>query len=52
MGAVIQRFLTLQPQRFEVARGDIKLQGALVDVDEATGRARSIVRISEDYRPD
>jgi 2',3'-cyclic-nucleotide 2'-phosphodiesterase len=50
--AVIRRFLTLQPQRFEVARDRIKLQGALVDVDESTGRARGITRVSEDYVPE
>jgi 2',3'-cyclic-nucleotide 2'-phosphodiesterase len=44
---VIQRFLTQMPQRFEVATSRILLQGALIDVDEATGRARNIQRISE-----
>jgi metallophosphoesterase (TIGR00282 family) len=45
--AVIERFLTNMPQRFEVASGRIFLQGAVVDVDESTGKARSIVRVSE-----
>ncbi len=44
---VIKRFLTQTPQRFDVARDRILLQGALIDVDEATGRARSIRRVSE-----
>jgi metallophosphoesterase (TIGR00282 family) len=44
---VIQRFLTLTPQRFEVAGGRVLLQGALIEVDETTGRARRIQRISE-----
>lgn len=44
---VIRRFMTGQPQRFEVARGRVLLQGALVDVDEATGRATAIRRVSE-----
>lgn len=44
---VIKRFLTQTPQRFDVARDRIFLQGALIDVDETTGRARSIRRVSE-----
>lgn len=44
---VIRRFVTLTPQRFEVAKNRVLLQGALVDIDESTGRARSIQRISE-----
>jgi len=44
---VIRRFLTSMPQRFEVARGRILLQGALIDVDESTGKAIKIERVSE-----
>jgi calcineurin-like phosphoesterase len=44
---VLKRFLTGLPQRFDVANGQVRLQGALVDIDPATGRAQSIVRISE-----
>jgi hypothetical protein len=44
---IIKRFLTQMPQRFEVASGRILLQGAVVDIDEVTGLARSIVRVSE-----
>ncbi len=44
---VIQRFLTNMPQRFEVAKGNVLLQGALVEVDEASGRALTIQRVSE-----
>jgi 2',3'-cyclic-nucleotide 2'-phosphodiesterase len=44
---VIQRFLTNLPQRFDVGRGEVFLQGAIIDVDDASGHARSIVRISE-----
>jgi metallophosphoesterase (TIGR00282 family) len=43
---VIRRFTTLQPQRFEVAKGRVMLQGALVRIDSATGRAQGIERIS------
>jgi metallophosphoesterase (TIGR00282 family) len=45
VGAVLQRFLTQMPQKMEVAEGDVALCGAIVDVDETTGRARSIERI-------
>ena len=44
---VVQRFLTGMPQRFEVARERVLLQGAVVDIDEITGRARGIQRVSE-----
>jgi metallophosphoesterase (TIGR00282 family) len=47
VGPVIQRFLTNVPQRFEVAREHVLLQGAVVEIDEATGKALSIQRVSE-----
>ena len=48
---IIKRFLTSQPQKFEVAAGTILLQGALIDIDDATGKARNIQRISEALPP-
>jgi metallophosphoesterase (TIGR00282 family) len=44
---VMERFLTQVPVRFEVASGDIQLHGAVVDIEEDTGKARSIVRIQK-----
>jgi metallophosphoesterase (TIGR00282 family) len=44
---VIKRFLTNQPQRFEVAKERILLQGALIQIDEAGGRCIKIQRVSE-----
>ena len=44
---VVQRFLTYQPQKFEVAKGRVLLQGALVEIDPGTGKAIGIQRISE-----
>ena len=44
--SVLERFLTSMPTRFEVAEDDVHLCGALLDVDDATGRARSIERFS------
>lgn len=43
---VLQRFLTQMPNKFEVAKGDIRLQGVLLDVDEETGRSRRIERLN------
>jgi 2',3'-cyclic-nucleotide 2'-phosphodiesterase len=44
---VVKRFLTLQPQRFGVATRNVKLQGALVEIDDVSGRALRIERVSE-----
>lgn len=44
--AIIERFLTQIPNRFEMAKGDVRLQGVLLDVDAATGKANSLERIS------
>ena len=44
---VIRRFMTYMPQKFEVAKGRILLQGALVEIDEQTGHAKGIQRVSE-----
>ncbi len=42
---IIERFLSSMPTRFEVATGDVRLNGIVVDVDEKTGKARAITRI-------
>ena len=39
---VIARFRTAVPHRFTVARTPAELQGALLDVDAATGKAVQI----------
>jgi hypothetical protein len=44
--AVLQRFLTALPQRFETATENPRLHGVVVVADEATGRASSIDRVS------
>ncbi len=48
---IVRRFLTLQPQKFEVARDRVLLQGALLEIDEASGRTTSIRRVSEPLSP-
>ena len=44
---VLKKFLTGMPQRFDVARNKIILHGALIRIDDATGKAVSIQRIAE-----
>jgi metallophosphoesterase (TIGR00282 family) len=44
--AIIQRFLTGLPQRFETATDNPRLNGTIVKADEHTGRAVSIERVS------
>jgi len=44
---IIRRFITHQPRRFEVASGRVLLQGALIELDNASGLARSIQRVSQ-----
>lgn len=43
----LHRFLMNTPRKLEVAKGDIRLSGAMIDVDETTGRASRIVRVHE-----
>lgn len=43
---IIERFLTQIPNKFDVAKNDIRLQGALLDIDPACGKACAIERIS------
>ena len=42
---VIRRFLTSIPEKLEAASLDARLNGVFVDVDSATGKARSIERV-------
>jgi hypothetical protein len=46
----LQRFLTQRPVRFNAAGGDPRLQGVLLDIDDASGRARSITRVNAPER--
>jgi len=43
---VIARFMTHRPQRFEVAGGPCRLNGAVIEIDRQTGRAIKIDRIA------
>lgn len=46
---IVQRFLTSLPVRFSVAQNGTQLHGVVIDIDEATGRARSIVRVQKPF---
>jgi len=46
--SVIQRFLTSMPHRLTVGSGDVVFNSVLVEVDEVSGRAQSIVRIDRE----
>jgi len=44
---VIKKFLTCMPQKFELAVHRVKLHGAVIEIDNITGKALKIQRISE-----
>ncbi len=44
---IIRRFLTNMPQRFDVAKQRIVLHGAVVEIDDASGKAIRIMRVAE-----
>ena len=43
---VLETTLTFQPTQFEVATGDVRLSGTIIEADPATGLATSIRRLS------
>ncbi len=47
VGSVLKKFITGLPTKFEVAENDVAMEGALITVDPATGRASAIQRIRE-----
>jgi metallophosphoesterase (TIGR00282 family) len=42
---VLETTITFQPTQFDVATGDVRLCGSIVDIDETTGRATAIRRL-------
>ena len=42
---VLETTITFQPTQFEVATGDVRLCGTIVDIDPSTGRATAIRRL-------
>jgi 2',3'-cyclic-nucleotide 2'-phosphodiesterase len=50
--AVVRRFLTNMPQKFEVAKDRVLLQGVVLEIDDTSGRALKIQRVSESVARD
>jgi 2',3'-cyclic-nucleotide 2'-phosphodiesterase len=46
----MQRFLTGIPHKFEVAKKNVWLQSVLIDVDDDTGKSRSIERLNRNMK--
>ncbi len=44
--AIIERFLTQMPNKFDLAKDDIRMQGVIVDIDAESGKAKAIERFS------
>ncbi|HEY2990731.1 MAG TPA: TIGR00282 family metallophosphoesterase [Candidatus Binatia bacterium] len=49
---VIEGFMTQLPRKFEVAKENVVLQGIIVDIDDATGKAREIRRLRVPWKPE
>jgi metallophosphoesterase (TIGR00282 family) len=47
---IITKFLNGRPIQYPVARGPVRLCGAIIEIDEVTGRAQRIDRVSEVYQ--
>jgi hypothetical protein len=43
---IIERFLTQMPNKFDVAKDDIRMQGVIMNIDPVSGKANTIERIS------
>jgi len=43
---IIERFLTQMPNKFDLAKDDIRMQGVVMNIDAVSGKANSIERIS------
>jgi hypothetical protein len=48
--AILERFLTQVPNKFDVAKDDVRLQAVVLDVDSKSGRAVKIERVTERLR--
>ncbi len=44
---ILARFLTQMPVRFEMAQENVQLHGVVLEIDEKTGKAKSIARVKE-----
>lgn len=46
---VLERFITALPTKFGVGKGAVRVNGVLVTLDPATGKAQSIERIARTW---
>lgn len=46
---IVARYLDHLPRRFEVATGVVQFNSVVIDVDDATGHARSIERLDKEF---
>src|SRR5438105_2861328 len=44
---IVTRFMSNLPTTFPVATGEVRLRGAIIDIDESNGRALKIARLDE-----
>src|SRR3989475_1583958 len=44
---IMNRFVSNMPASFPVASGEVRLRGALIEIDESTGRALRLTRVDE-----
>ncbi len=49
---IVQRFVTNLPVTFPVASGEVRLRGAVIQIDETSGRALQIARVDEAGSPE
>ncbi|MDQ6913478.1 MAG: TIGR00282 family metallophosphoesterase [Verrucomicrobiota bacterium] len=45
--SIVNRFISNLPAPFPIAKGNVRICGALIGVDEKTGRAHTITRVNE-----
>src|SRR6266550_3330330 len=48
---IVSRYLDHLPRRFEVASGVVQFNSVVIDIDDETGRARSIERLDREWQP-
>ncbi len=48
---IVSRYLDHLPRRFEVASGVVQFNRVVIDIDDETGRARSIGRLDREWAP-
>jgi calcineurin-like phosphoesterase len=47
MEPVIKKFVTVTPQKFDLAVNRVMLHGAVIEIDNSSGKATKIQRVSE-----